>query len=126
MQIFIMMSSKLALMTILLNQQISLLYSYVFQMHFLFLFILWFNKLSTCFLHKHYCIHSKLQRFHGFIFSDMFPVIVDKLKMIEECITSDSLTGYQLDNITECIGALEAVVHIAGSTNNQKAKFNRR
>lgn len=56
---------------------------------------------------------------------DMFPVIIEKLKIIEENISNESLTDYQITNYIELIGALEAVVHVAGSNKSQQAKFNR-
>ena len=49
----------------------------------------------------------------------MFPVVIDKLRHLEEIIINESVTKYQMDNFVEFIGALEAVVHVAG-TNNSK------
>lgn len=61
-----------------------------------------------------------------FLYRDMFPVIIEKLKIIEENISNESMTDYQINNFIELIGALEAVVHVAGSNKSQQAKFNRR
>ncbi|XP_071163795.1 RNA polymerase II-associated protein 1-like [Mytilus edulis] len=56
---------------------------------------------------------------------DMFPVIIEKLKIIEENVCNESVKDYQMNNFIELIGALEAVVHVAGSNKSQQAKFNR-
>jgi predicted transcriptional regulator len=53
----------------------------------------------------------------------MFPVVIDKLRHLEEIIINESVTKYQMDNFVEFIGALEAVVHIAGTNNSKQAKF---
>lgn len=59
------------------------------------------------------------------IYVDMFPVVIDKLRHIEEIVINESVTKYQMDNFVEFIGALEAVVHVAGTNNSKQAKFNR-
>ena len=60
-----------------------------------------------------------------YFYSDMFPVVIDKLRHLEEIVFNESVTKYQMDNFVEFIGALEAVVHVAGTNNSKQAKFNR-
>lgn len=59
------------------------------------------------------------------IYIDMFPMIIDRLRHLEENITCALMTDYQLDNLTELVGVLEAVVHVAGTSNTRQAKFSR-